>query len=1767
MILKDGACASLWPRRRAGSLLLLSVSLLLLQVHVTSMKNSHYSWKTGQWGRCKGEECGSSGVQSRSVWCVHSDGWHTHHSNCQHSVRPDTQRPCFKVCEWHQDLFEWDVSEWSSCSLTLNSNDVRTRPLSSECITAQHGIQRRSVRCIRVLNGTSVSDRICEFFSPRLPLEQACLIPCPLDCVVSEFSSWSRCSGMCGVGLRHRTRHVLAAPAYGGAGCPNLSETQPCEHPMPCPIGEDRNLYSLKVGTWSDCRLPQQKDVLMNGRTTLDFGVKERNMVKRHVQGGQYQHAHYAHQHHRYHDHQDLFQQVSQDQTQQIPQLDQQQHYQTPTDHQQHLQDQNHLQLQEKNHPQNPYQLLQSNQNQQDTELYPDQTQQIKQKTQHHVHQDHDHVHQDHLTNNYQLHQNQTYQNHHFSQNHLQQHHQQPQQQHYEASRWWDVEIGYQTRQIRCMASDGKNSVLSLCSGDDSPASSRSCVMLRDCHTSDWSSWSSCSKTCQSSDLSPGYRVRSRSMTQPSVGRGRECPALQEKEACNIIGDLLPKCPRYEWRSTDWSECRITPLLSLQEKKAVNISALCGGGVQSRETYCVQVQDETTPRHGRDVSRPVSVSLCEETLIPSSVRSCSLPCSRPCLLSSWSSWGSCLPEDCNQGRRGYRERRRRVLGEGSGSSDDCGHLLEFIPCEDPVCFQWRVGDERKCVANEGTCGSGSRSQTVACVNSEGVAVEAGLCEETTPPAEVACEVACPGDCVISSWSDWSPCSHSCAKKNTEGKQSRSRTVLALPGEGGKSCPPAPSLEEWRSCNDNPCVVFYWEVSPWGPCVPDPSFFLNRSDVGDDTTSCSAGLQTRKVTCMKINGGAVTAKRCPDSARPISVQSCVLPCKRDCVVTLFSEWTTCPNTCLPANATMPTQSRYRMVVQRAVGGGHECPDTMFEERECEPLPVCPTYRWRTHKWQPCTLVPESVLQGTLGVREACGRGLEKRALSCVDDENEPVGVSECVQWAGPTPPQVQTCWISCKDDCTFSPWSKFTECSGCEGTRTRKRSVTGRSRKRERCLKEDVYPLLESEPCVCDELISEPWGNWSVCILPSATPPFSTHGWRGGKEVRECGEGKRYHAIACLDQKRRLLDPSQCAETELQEESCSIPCPLDCRLSVWSAWSPCSVSCGSGLRVRSRWLREKPFNGGRPCPKLDLKNQVSEVVPCRGVCAVYQWVTESWSFCSINTVDEGSTCGEGVQSRKIRCVLRGDGVNESHTVNDSLCDQDDAPAQARTCILPCPGDCVMSPWSHWSLCPMSCDVNSVRTRTRQMLRPPIAHATCPERNETELCVVNANCFTYRYNVSGWSSCMLSEHAVCGEGVRTRLLDCIRSDGKLVDLIVCEELGLPQLWMLSETCRVDCPISCMLSEWTQWTECSHSCGNQGLMSRSRRVLQNAHEEGRPCPSQLSQTKPCPIRPCYSWLLGVWSSCHVEGADCGDGVRRRNLSCVVHWGHWPESAGPRPDVHTPAIIVEDEKCDEKHFRTENKEELQQPCFVPCPGDCHLTDWSPWSSCQLTCVEGRSFELEGHQARSRAVIIQTLQNQESCPDQEIKTQPCKGGKCHSYEWKTSAWSDNVREVWCQRSDGVNVTGGCFLVNKPTQERHCHPPCTKPFSHCKQSGVCGCEKGYTEVMNTHGFLDYCTRTPGGAGDTRKADVKSSSGRVKPGPSQIHEIFGEWSLQALSPDGRIKMWVYGATAGGFILILFIITVSFLFCSRSVKQSNSPPLQKALSLAYDGDVDM
>lgn len=43
-------------------------------------------------------------------------------------------------------------------------------------------------------------------------------------------------------------------------------------------------------------------------------------------------------------------------------------------------------------------------------------------------------------------------------------------------------------------------------------------------------------------------------------------------------------------------------------------------------------------------------------------------------------------------------------------------------------------------------------------------------------------------------------------------------------------------------------------------------------------------------------------------------------------------------------------------------------------------------------------------------------------------------------------------------------------------------------------------------------------------------------------------------------------------------------PVDCVLSDWTSWSPCSVSCGIGRSDKYRNIVRQAENGGQPCPE-------------------------------------------------------------------------------------------------------------------------------------------------------------------------------------------------------------------------------------------------------------------------------------------------------------------------------------------------------------------------------------------------------------------------------------------------------------------------------------------------------------------------------------------------------------------------------------------------------
>merc|ERR1719409_151078 len=58
--------------------------------------------------------------------------------------------------------------------------------------------------------------------------------PCPVDCVLGDWTDWGPCSTTCGSGLKEKTRLVTTPDQYGGTACGNTEEDHTCNL-MACP--------------------------------------------------------------------------------------------------------------------------------------------------------------------------------------------------------------------------------------------------------------------------------------------------------------------------------------------------------------------------------------------------------------------------------------------------------------------------------------------------------------------------------------------------------------------------------------------------------------------------------------------------------------------------------------------------------------------------------------------------------------------------------------------------------------------------------------------------------------------------------------------------------------------------------------------------------------------------------------------------------------------------------------------------------------------------------------------------------------------------------------------------------------------------------------------------------------------------------------------------------------------------------------------------------------------------------------------------------------------------------------------------------------------------------------------------------------------------------------------------------------------------------------------------------------------------------------------
>ncbi|BFZ22563.1 hypothetical protein BsWGS_25602 [Bradybaena similaris] len=1268
--------------------------------------------------------------------------------------------------------------------------------------------------------------------------------------------------------------------------------------------------------------------------------------------------------------------------------------------------------------------------------------------------------------------------------------------------------IGYQTREITCLQNKGIMTAISLCSErlpNTALQKHRACVIAHDCQVSPWSAMRPHNTSCIESDgqINHGYMVRNRQVLQLPLGDGQPCPTklidyikLNKEDATQ-----LRPCKRAKWIMSSWSPCQTIPGYRH-----------CATGIQTRVVICVEAGDD-------GVERPVDVVKCQQTK-PLLTQSCTLECSWDCSVSLWSVWSDCQDLECDKAnirkrradeKTGKRFRTREILTLPGPGGKACPHLSETRVCQAEPCYTWNVTFGPCEATTRGGCGDGTQLKKAVCLNRSGVKVRDRHCLESLHSEQnwANCYLPCPEDCVLSEWGQWNLCPDPCLVQAGVGSvRSRQRQILAYhgPGRNSRPCPFPSDLRQTQQCPVlYDCLTYQWEASSWGQC---------RLEMSSPRVYCGPGSQIRTVECYTSTGIRTADDKCEESAKPKSTQPCVVECPIDCHVTEWSQWSDCGVKCLPVQARQiyPTQVRHRFLLQYPQNGGLTCPSDLRDEQSCFGLPVCQSYYWRVTDWSDCVLPP---------VVPLCGHGLRARNITCYhadDQSTKVVSVIMCLEKLGSMPELTEVCHVPCETECQFSSWSPWTMCGpGCEKSRFRYRRLLEGSKNNSECRNTELHPRDQHEECFCDQLKSSVTGGWSDCIIQShdgedtrfasmSLTSINTRYRRAnesgvsgiGPQVY-CGIGKRYMVLSCQPG-TKVAGAFLCTGEEHQQENCTVPCPVDCQTTLWSPWSECSSSCGAGLQQRERRVMVLPEHGGRKCPSMYGQNKETQSKVCSVECNYHIWRIEDWGQC----IPSGArACGEGTHNRTVRCVsVSGEG--SEMTVDETFCSYDDLPQAVKPCSLPCPGDCVMSEWSDWTLCRQPCSGKQIQSRTRHVLRSPgtgeASSVTCSIKREERPCERWKNCIEYSWELSDWTSCLVNGgESDCGVGHKERYAFCRNENNLVVEPYKCEQLFGPVSEPMVVSCEIPCDIDCLLSDWSDWSPCSKNCG-LGYTKRSSSILQAPTGNGRQCPDKLEQTKQCFHHGCYKWYSSDWSHCIISKGACGSGIQERNISCLTDEGR-PVNVSRCPI--DPEILIM---------------QTSRPCHVPCPGECKLTEWSSWSSCYISCEDFEQGYTAGVQSRSRAVLAFPTPGNPPCNETPWEERACDAQQCTWFTWVTGDWdmATLTRELFCVRSDGVRVTGGCDEALMPPHNLTCsNPVCISPAA-CVDVNVCSCS-------SEKGLIQHALNA------TAITCVKNTTGVVEKAASGKE--------MAKSPN----VWMYAVIAAATLLVIAVTAVLYNMC--------------------------
>ncbi|VDK53212.1 unnamed protein product [Anisakis simplex] len=217
-------------------------------------------------------------------------------------------------------------------------------------------------------------------------------------------------------------------------------------------------------------------------------------------------------------------------------------------------------------------------------------------------------------------------------------------------------------------------------------------------------------------------------------------------------------------------------------------------------------------------------------------------------------------------------------------------------------------------------------------------------------------------------------------------------------------------------------------------------------------------------------------------------------------------------------------------------------------------------------------------------QSCGNGFRERTRWCLNGHCDGDSTERTVCFSSPCPTP------SSNSDDSWSEWTSWNQCSvTCDkGSQARYR----------RCISSSHTSLgtscpgnsMEIRPCdmgSCNLGTVGLWGHWTEWTICSTS----------------CGPG--------IQTRNRFCTKEPCDGSAQSRMSCNLgECATPSHWSQWESWSECSKLCGRGLRSRTRKCPDKNCFGGR------IEQQFCNEQPC--ISTSGQWSGWSgWGSCSVS----------------------------------------------------------------------------------------------------------------------------------------------------------------------------------------------------------------------------------------------------------------------------------------------------------------------------------------------------------------------------------------------------------------------------------------------------------------------------------------------------------------------------------------------------------------------